>query len=187
MAFINKKIEEYTQKAKLKKKPKLKVSKKLAPASVNVTKNELYVSDHLLSHWQKGLFDDREVEALLVHEFGHLIDYSHKSWFEKHLKYSIQWYLAIFPTIFVLGILFLSFMFGVMASFIVPIFGVIGIVWAYYLPWIMRKNFVARELEANKNAIFFKLVEAKQIADFITKSIGVPLPEIVGPVTTWAS
>jgi hypothetical protein len=45
--------------------------------------NELHISENLLRELEKGIIDEKEVEATLAHEFGHFIAYNQKSRLEK--------------------------------------------------------------------------------------------------------
>ena len=67
-------LEKMNERAQLKTVPSIKISKIREAAKVDFTKPRIAVSERELKKWQNGELDTNDIEALLAHEFGHLID-----------------------------------------------------------------------------------------------------------------
>jgi Zn-dependent protease with chaperone function len=169
VAFMTQAIEELAKKAKLRRTPELYVSKTERLASVNVFQNRISVGEHLLSLWREGKFDEKDVEATIAHEIGHLMDFrrdSRSSNFRNLLIESLWLSFAVVPL--VIYLLFPSVMFLMLSV-------LIAVGWGFSLPWIVRRVEVRIELEADKNAALY-LVKPQQLADALVKisSFGMP-------------
>jgi Zn-dependent protease with chaperone function len=169
VAFMTQTIEELTKKAKLRRTPELCVSKTERLASVNVFQNRISVGEHLLSLWREGKFDDKDVEATIAHEIGHLMDFrrdSGSSNFRNLLIESLWFSFAVVPL--VIYLLVPSVMFLMLSV-------LLAVGWGFSLPWIVRRVEVRIELEADKNAALY-LVKPQQLADALVKisSFGMP-------------
>lgn len=173
-AFINQRIEELTKKAKLKKKPKLKKSKSIILASSNCLLNSLYISEHLLAQWQEGIFDERDVDAILAHEFGHFIDYQKSRLRNLKLGFTVPLYMfLLLATLVSLRSLRIPEPIEIAAM-------IVGS-WTFFLPSVMRWAFISGELEADRNAIAFSLIESQELADAIVRRIGLKPVGKLGP------
>jgi hypothetical protein len=174
IAFINQRIEELTKKVKLKKKPKLKKSMSIILASSNGLLNSLYVSEHLLAQWHEGVLDERDVNATLAHEFGHFIDY------QKSRLRNLKHGLAL-PSYMILLLAALVFYWSLRVAEPGAITALIVLLWTFFLPSVMRRVFISGELEADRLAIAFSLIESQQLADAIVKRIGLKPAGKLGP------
>lgn len=177
LAFINKRIDEFTEKAHLQKHPKLKTFKgTMPPASSNGLLNRLYISENFLEQWQQGFYDEKDVDALLAHEFGHLIAYQ-KSHFEAAKSVLASLY-------FVLLLAILAFYWSLRIPEPGMITTMIILCWFFFMPWIVRGAYVPGEFEADRNAIASKLIDAQQLADALLKRISTQPRRKLGPAQT---
>jgi Zn-dependent protease with chaperone function len=122
-----------------------------------------------LSLWREGKFDEKDIEATIAHEIGHLMDFrrdSRSSNFRNLLIESLWLSFAVVPL--VIYLLFPSVMFLMLSV-------LIAVGWGFSLPWIVRRVEVRIELEADKNAALY-LVKPQQLADALVKisSFGMP-------------
>jgi Zn-dependent protease with chaperone function len=180
-SFINDKIDVLVKKAKLRKKPKIVVSKTLAPASANGLLNRLYISKNFLAQWKEGIRDEQNVDSILAHEVGHLAEYQYNK------TDAILRVLAVFfYFILLLGALAsalaLGWIFGILVSFILPI--AILSVWIFFLPWILRKLLLLGELKADQYVLEFSLMEPHEFASAILKSLVLTPSGKLGPAKT---
>ena len=176
LAFINRRIDEFTKKARLRKRPKLKRYKGLTPASANGFLNRLYVSENFLEEWERGSYEENDVDALLAHEFGHLIAFE-KSRLEPVKSFLFIVYLTLLP-----GILVTYWSLQIHEPGMIST--VIMVCWFFFLPWITRRVYVPAEIEADNNAIAFNLADAQQLADALLKRISTHKREKWGPSET---
>lgn len=176
IALINKRIGEFTEKAHLKRRPKLETSKSMVPASADSIFNTLHISEYFLEAWEHGFFNEKDVDALLAHEFGHFIAFQ-KSRLEAAKIFFIPLYFML-----LLGVL--GFFRSLQTPEQVIITALITVCWLYFLPWIIRRTYVPSEFEADNNAIAFKLVDARQLADALLKRMSKPQPPMLGPNKT---
>jgi Zn-dependent protease with chaperone function len=162
MLYITEAVERLSEKAKLRQTPEVCISKSERFASVNVFKNRISVGRHLLCLWQAGKFTEKDMEATLAHEIGHLMDFrrhSPSSSFRNLLAESLWFGFGVIPL--VMYILFPSFHSMVLC-------GLFAIGWGFSLPLIVRRVEVRIELEADRNAALY-LVNAEQLADALVK------------------
>jgi len=169
LAFLKQALEELAKKAKLRRTPELFISKHERLASVNIFQNRISIGEHFLSLWNEGKFDDKDVEATIAHEIGHLMDLkrdSRSSNFRNLLLESLWLSFGMVPiVIYLLSPLNMSLAISVM----------LAAGWGASLPWIIHRVEVGIELEADRNAAVF-LVKPKQLADALEKisSFGMP-------------
>ena len=173
-AFINQRIEELTKKAKLKKKPRLKKSRSTVLAYFNCFLNSLFISQHLLAQWHIGVLDERDVDAILVHEFGHFIDYQKSRL--RNIKHGLT-----FSSYMILLLATLAFYWSLRIPEPGAMTALITLLWMFFLPSVMRWTFISGELEADRHAIAFSLIESQQLADAIVRRIGLKPVGKLGP------
>ena len=166
-------IEELAKKAKLRRTPEVCVSKRERLASVSVFQNRISVGEHLLSLWQERKFDEKDIEATLAHEVGHLMDFrrdSHSVSFRNLLVESLWFGFGVAPL--VVYVLFPS-----LTSLVLSALLAVG--WGFSLPWIVRRVEVRIELEADRNAAVY-LVAPQQLANTLVKisSFGLPTKKL---------
>jgi hypothetical protein len=157
--YINKKITELTKKAHLKNKPKWDFEEIVLPAYTNPSRNKIQISESFRRQWEKGDFDEKDADALLAHEFGHLIDMKAGSKFVTPKLFS-AYVLFLFALV-------LSVAFFVAAPINFCILAFSFSIWVLFLPAILKKAYVPRELKADSNAI--GLIDAHQFANCIVK------------------
>jgi Zn-dependent protease with chaperone function len=162
-------IEELSKKAKLRRVPEVCVTKSERLASVNVFQNRISIGEHLLSMWQEGKFDDKDVEATIAHEIGHLMDFrrdSRSSNFRNLLAESLWLSFGVVPLVtYLLSPSMMTLLFSAL----------VAVGWGFSLPWIIRRVEVRIELEADRNAAVY-MVKPQQLADALIKisSFGMP-------------
>jgi hypothetical protein len=168
-AFMNRKMRELAKKAKLKRVPELCISKNERLANVNIFQRRISVGEHLCSLWKENKFSDKDMEATLAHEIGHLMDFRRTSGsksFRNLLLESLWFSFGIVPIIVYLLTPSLATLF--VSTFLAAI-------WGISLPWVVRRIEVQIELVADQNAALF-LVEPQQLANALIKisTFGVP-------------
>ena len=178
LAFVNKQIDEFTEKAHLKKCPKLETFKSIfSPARADGISNRLLISENFLELWQKGSYDEKDVDALLAHEFGHFIAYP-KSRFGAAANIIILFLCAVV----LLTILVFYW------SLRIPEPGIITALimgcWFFLMPWVVRRLYVPGEFEADHNAVAFKLTDPQQLADALLKRMSMQRRRNLGPSQT---
>jgi Zn-dependent protease with chaperone function len=168
-AFMAQKVEELAKKANLKRVPDLCISKNERLANVNIFASRIGVGEYLCSLWRDGKFDEKDVEATLAHEVGHLMDFCLNSASRsfRNLIFESSWFaFGIVPLIIYLLI----------PSFATLVFCVaLAAVWGSTLPWIVRRIEVKIELEADQNAALY-LVEPQQLANALLKISSFDVP-----------
>jgi hypothetical protein len=180
ITIINERIDKFTEKAHLKRRPKFTRLKRTSPpASANGVLNRLYVSDNFLELWQRGFYDEKDLDGLLAHEFGHFIAYQ-KSRFEVAKTCVVFLYFML-----LVGLVFCWGFYIPEPAFLTALTTVlITLCWLCFLPWIARTAYVPGEFEADHNAIVFKLADAQQLADARLKRMSAPRPRKLGPGQT---
>ncbi len=143
-------------KAGLTKRPKILV-KRLdnAVAKISVFGNNILFDENFVIHWSRGDFNEKDVDAVLAHEVGHLIDDGnsiadnlHSVFFTRSVGMNVL-YLLILPAI--LFPVKFSLLFTLIALIAVP-------VWVILLPHVFRANLIKHELIADKNAVDYGLI-----------------------------
>jgi hypothetical protein len=168
-AFLKLKMQELAKKAKLKRVPELCISKNERLAHVNIFQRRISVGEYLCSLWRADKFSDKDMEATLAHEIGHLMDFRRTSGsksFRNLLIESLWFSCGVFPVIVYL----------LVPSFLTLTFSALfALGWGFSLPWVIRRIEVQIELVADQNAALF-LVEPQQLANALVKisSFGVP-------------
>jgi Zn-dependent protease with chaperone function len=168
-AFMTQKVEELAKKAKLKRIPELCISKKERLANVNIFASRIGVGEYLCSLWQEGKFNEKDVEATLAHEVGHLMDFCHNpgSRSFRNLMVESAW--------FAFGIVPLVTYLIIPSLLILAICVSLAAIWGSSLPWIVRRIEVRIELEADQNAARY-LVEPQQLANALLKISSFDVP-----------
>ena len=168
-AFLKEKVEELGKKAGLRRAPELSISKHERFASVNVFQKRISLGENLLSLWQQGKFSDKDIEATIAHEVGHLMDFrrdSDSSNFRNLLIESLWFSFGIVPIVTYVLLPSVTWLF-------VSILVALG--WGLSLPWIVRRVEVRIEFEADRKAAMF-LVEPQQLVAALVRigSLGKP-------------
>ena len=149
-------------KAGLQQTPELQISKTERLASVQVFRKQITVGENLLSHWQQGELDEKDVEAVLAHEIGHLMDFNRglrSASFRRLLGERMYFAFAIAP-------LLIYFTYPSPASLMLSMVSFMG--WAVLLPWVFRRTEFHIELEADRHAARY-LVEPQRLAELFEK------------------
>jgi Zn-dependent protease with chaperone function len=179
IAIIKQKVEKLARHAKLRKIPKLKISKKDPIAHASFLRKEITIGTKLLAQWQRGEIDETDIEATLAHEIGHLMD------FERRFSSVFFRYNAILASYLILGVILLQIVsrLSVQAPWILPLS--VFLLWTIFLPWMVRRTSVAVQFEADNNAT--KLVDDQQLANSIVKRILLRWKKRrgFGPIETW--
>jgi len=177
ISIIKQKVEKLAKQAKLKKIPKVKISKKERVASVSVFKREITIGTELLSQWHKGKIDENDVEATLAHEIGHIMDFNRK-FRSVYFKSS-----AIALPYIVLGVVLPKFASFLPASepWIPPL--LIFLIWSIFLPGILRMNAFAVQFEADRNASL--LIGDQKLANSVAERSQFYSTKGFDPIETW--
>jgi Zn-dependent protease with chaperone function len=168
-AFMKLKMQELAKKAKLKRVPELCISKNERLANVNIFQRRISVGEYLCSLWKEDKFSDKDIEATLAHEIGHLMDFRRTSGsksFRNLLIESLWLSFGLLPLlVYLLSPSFLTLTFSLLFA--------VG--WGLSIPWVVRRIDVQIELAADQNAALF-LVESQQLANALIKIsfFGVP-------------
>jgi len=171
-------VEKLSKKALFKKAPILKISKNEYPlAKASILRRRITIGTKLLSQWQQSEIDENDVEVILAHEIGHLID------FERKFSSVFLRYNAIVVLYLVLGVVLPRLVwFSHLAEPLVPPI-MIFIIWATFLVWILRRGACTVQLEADKNGA--RLMKEEQFVNSIVKRIEFRGTKGFGIVETW--
>jgi Zn-dependent protease with chaperone function len=162
VAYLTQKLGDLAKKARLRRTPNLYISKTERFASVNVFQNRISIGTHVLNLWQAGKFNNNDIDAMLAHEIGHLMDFrsdSKSASFRQLIFESLWLCFGVIPIVLYV----LSPTVAVLAFSLCFAAG-----WGFSLPWIVRRVEVRIELEADRNAAMF-LIEPKQLAEALIK------------------
>ena len=168
-AFMKLIMQELAKKAKLKRVPELCISKNERLAHVNIFQRRISVGEYLCSLWKEDKFSDKDIEATLAHEIGHLMDFRRTSGsksFRNLLIESLWFSFGMLPLlVYLLSPSFLTIAFSL----------VFAVGWGFSIPWVVRRIEVQIELVADQNAAMF-LVEPQQLANALIRisSFGIP-------------
>jgi Zn-dependent protease with chaperone function len=158
---LNTMISAVSRKAGLQRVPGLFVSKKERFVSVNVFDFRISVGETFLSLWEQGVFSDKEVEAAVAHEIGHLMDFrlgSGSSSFRNLILESGWLGCGVVPL--VICILFPSeLVFRLSIAF--------ALGWGVSIPLLIRRFAAKIEYEADRNAAVH-LVEPAHLASALS-------------------
>jgi len=169
-------LEKMNERAQLKTVPLIKISKITEAANVAFTKPRITVSERELKKWQNGELDTNDIEALLAHEFGHLIDLKNgvRSVLAKSTIKVVLYFLGGFGLFVAAN----SISFGIITLFS----ALLLLIWIVVFPYFTRKWAIAAQLEADRNAS--KLIGSEQLAlSFIRRIRTPPIP--MGVIETW--
>lgn len=144
--------------AKLKKYPKVTITKSFRLAAVKWFRNQLLIGECLLSQFKNGNFSEDDLKASIAHEIGHLMP-SRLPWYHRIFKY-IQ-VIIVYVTCLV-AVFFGSF--WLLSNTLFP-FLIVLIFSLPFLPWLIRAIEVPFELEADRNAS--KLIGSEVLAKSI--------------------
>ncbi|MCW4006815.1 MAG: M48 family metallopeptidase [Candidatus Bathyarchaeota archaeon] len=169
LAFIQRKLGELAVKAKLETPPQLEISQNEKLASIRVFRRQITVGENFLQHWRSGSFDEKDVEATLAHELGHMMDFS------RFFRSASFWSLLLERFYFALVLVPVLVCFACPSITSLLVSSLIFVCWALLLPWITRNTGILIEIEADKNAATY-LVEPKQLADTLLKINALVVP-----------
>jgi hypothetical protein len=171
------KFELLVEKAKLHKKPKLKIDNGFAPASYKETYNTVYFSKRTVEEWVEGTITEREIDYSLVHELGHAISYTRQK--DHYATLLTLYFMGAFITVLLAAIANQCSlnMFDRAISGVIVLLTVI--LWLIFLPWVLRCLQVPKELLANRCAVEYGLMSAEDMALIIVSRT--PIVEKVGP------
>jgi len=174
---IKQKVAELTRKANLKAIPEIKISEKENLARASFSKKKIIIGIKLLSQLKNGEIDEDDIEAILAHEIGHLMNFDRK-FGSVYFKGTV-----IVAAYLILGIILLKI--GSLLTLPEPC--VISIyfflIWSFFLPWIIRKNSLACQFEADKNAS--KLIGNLKMVNSIAKRFRFYPYKNVSVIETW--
>ena len=177
IAIIKQMVMDLSKKGQLKRVPRVKISKKVEAAETSLWKEEIIIGEKLLYHWRNGEFSEEDIEAILAHEIGHIMD--------RHRKFASAWFheLITGSLYFILGLVLLFF--GSIFSNLICVFCVfiLLLVWLFFFPFVIRKMSVSVELEADKNAS--KLIGNSKLAYSIAKRFRFYPYKVIDAVNTW--
>ncbi len=162
-------MSELAKKAKLKRVPELCISKNERLAHVNIFQRRISVGEYLCSLWKEDKFSDKDIEATLAHEIGHLMDFRRTSGsksFRNLLLESLWFSFGMVPIVlYLLSPSLTTIIFSTM----------LAAGWGISVPWVVRRIEVQIELVADQNAALF-LVDPQQLANALVKisSFGIP-------------
>lgn len=162
ISVLQNKIAELSRKAGLKQPPVLQISKTERLASIQVFRKEITVGETLLFHWQQGELDEKDIEAVLAHEIGHLMDFNRgfrSPSLRRLVAERMYFALAIAP-------LLIYLVFPSSASLFMSMMCFMG--WVLFLPWVFRRAEFNIELEADRHAARY-LVEPQRLARLFEK------------------
>lgn len=136
-------------KARLKKTPRLKLSDSESIAKATFSR-DIEVGRKWLSSWEKGEIDENEVDAVLAHEMGHIIDFNKgiHSVFLRSAIIEASYFVLLLLAFCLLDIYQFSQIKG--HSWIEYL--VVFITWLIFLPWITRRSGIASQFEADRYA-----------------------------------
>jgi Zn-dependent protease with chaperone function len=172
--FVENAVERLSRKAKLNKVPKLNFSRLERTANSGAFLNTITVGLNLLSKLDKGELDENDVEAIIAHEIGHRVDFSRKF-------HSANYRNTIIENVYVLFVVPLILIYFLIPP---PLTILILLIWAFFMPWIIKSSRVPSELEADRNAAEL-LVGGQQLAISLVKITRFPKLNNVGPIGTW--
>jgi hypothetical protein len=172
------KVEKLAGKAGFERIPTLKISKdKHLLAKASILRKRIIIGAKLLSQWQKGEIDENDVEVTLAHEIGHLIDFERK-FNSVFFRYDAMVFLYLAIGVVLPRLVWFPYL---TEPWIPPL--MIFVIWAGFLPWVLRKASCAVQLEAdNKGA---QLLTEEQFADSIVKRSKFRDSKGSGLVETW--
>ncbi len=155
-------IAKLAEKAELSRVPGLHISENERFASVNVFSFHISVGENLLSLWTEGKLDERDVEAAVAHEIGHLMDFrrgSRSSSF-RNLILESAWFACGLVPLVVCILLPSAMIFRLSIGF--------ALGWGISIPLLIRRLERKIEFEADRNAALY-LVAPEHLANVLTK------------------
>ena len=166
---MTQKLDELAGKGGLRRAPDLCISKKERLANVNIFLKRISVGENLLSLWHQGKFDDKDIEATLAHEVGHLMDFCRGSDSKNFRNLLIESFWFSFGAVPVVLYVLSPSLIWLLLSML------LAVGWGLSLPWVVRRVEVRIELEADRKAAVY-LVAPQQLANALVKisSFGMP-------------
>jgi len=163
--------------AKLPEIPNVKFSKRERYAKASFCKCEVMVGKQLFEDLKSGRLNQDDVEVVLAHEVGHLMDFRRKlkSVYLKSVASSTAY-------LFLLTLLLIEILSFWSENLWMRFWTVFLFVGFLLLPYVLRKTALASQLEADKNAA--KLIEPEKIANSIIKRSLCTTTKEFGPVET---
>lgn len=175
---MKQKVEKLARKAGFERIPTLEISKdKHLFAKASLLRKKIIIGAELLLQWQKGEIDENDVEVTLAHEIGHLID------FERKLNSAFFRYDTIVFLYLVLGVVLprLVWFSYLTEPWIPPL--MIFVIWAGFLPWVLRRASCAIQLEADSKGA--QLLTEERFANSIVKRSKFRDSKGSGLIETW--
>jgi Zn-dependent protease with chaperone function len=160
-------ISQLSEKAGLRRVPELFISKKERFASVNIFQFHICVGENLLSLWAQGKFDESDIEAVVAHEIGHLMDLRGGSRTKsfRNLIFESAWFVCgLVPFIACLLIPSVS----VFQVTVVQLSIVFAVGWGLSVPWLIKRFERKIEFEADRNAALY-LVSPEHLSSALAK------------------
>jgi len=163
--------------AKLPEIPDVKFSKKERYAKASFCKCEVIVGKQLFEDLKSGRLNQDDIEVVLAHEVGHLMDFRRKlkSVYLKSVASSTAY-------LFLLTLLLIEILSFWSENLWMRLWAVLLFVGFLFLPYVLRKAALASQLEADKNAA--RLIEPEKIANSIIKRSLCTTTREFGPVGT---
>lgn len=175
---MKQKVERLAIKARFERIPALRISKdKHLLAKASILRKKITIGAELLSQWKKGEIDENDVEVTLAHEIGHLID------FERGFSSVLFRYDAFVVLYLVLSVVLPRlFWFSYLTEPWIPPL-MIFVIWACFLPWVLRRASCAIQLEADSKGA--QLLTEEQFANSIVKRSKFHDSKGSGLIETW--
>ena len=176
ISIIKQKVKEIARKANL-DVPEIKISEKEDIASACFLKKKIVIGTKMLHQLKNGEIDEDDVEAILAHEIGHLMDFDRK-FRSVYFQGTVVGIAYLIFGIILLGICLIlaSLELRVMSFYLF-------LLWSFFLPWILRKNSLAAQFEADRNAS--KLIGNLKLANYVTKKFKFYSCKKINVIETW--
>jgi Zn-dependent protease with chaperone function len=171
-------VEKLANAAKLKTAPEIKISKAQRPlARAHFLHSKITISEAVLRRLKDGKMNIDDIESLLAHEVGHLVD------FQKGLR-SVGFKSAAGVVVLTLTVVGLALVLcasvistGIMGALSLLVF----LILLCLFPYVFRNWALRAQLEADRNAS--SLIEKERFAIAIVRQFNAPT--LYGIVETW--
>jgi Zn-dependent protease with chaperone function len=186
--IMRRQIEKLTKQANLTKTPTLKISKKSGLAWASARDHMIWVSAKLLSSWSEGEIDEDDVECILAHEIGHIIDLDRimTSAKSRSAIVSFLYFVPPIPSFLMLAAALSLWVLDLWVLWL-PLLIIMVIVWAFLVPYVFRWVKVTPEFEADRNALRM-IKDARRLANTTAKRTAVDYvhaPRDFSPFDIW--